>query len=111
MIKKESEKTEKLLLSLQEIEKKELKSLRLSKALALPTDADVFNNQIMQLEKLKNLPGNSQRVLPFLAVDPRRKGIIEYAKQHVGKNKFFEVVFHSFKIQFLKFFTIIEVLT
>lgn len=89
MIKKESEKTEKLLLSLQEIEKKELKSLRLSKALALPTDADGFNNQIMQLEKLKNLPGNSQRVLPFLAVDPRRKGIIEYAKQHVGKNMFF----------------------
>lgn len=96
MIKKESEKTEKLLAQLQIAEKKEQdKILKLSKAKsstqtrALPDSWEGFNYQIQQLEQVKNRPGNYDKILPFLAVDPRREGIIEYAKENVGKNKLF----------------------
>ncbi|MCY1718880.1 amidohydrolase family protein [Prolixibacteraceae bacterium Z1-6] len=55
----------------------------------LPGKYDGFEEQIKQLEELKNHPEYKDMVFPFLAVDPRRDGILEYAKANVGKGKLF----------------------
>ncbi len=90
MIEKESQKTEKLLEQLQIAEKKERDILLKSpSAKSYPDSWEGFNYQIKQLEQVKNRPGNYDKILPFLAVDPRREGIIEYAKENVGKKKLF----------------------
>jgi len=50
---------------------------------------DGFEEQIKQLEDLKNDPDYKDMIYPFLAFDPRREGILEYAKANVGKGKLF----------------------
>ena len=48
-----------------------------------------WEEQIRQLEEMKADPRYSNRVFPFLAVDPRRPGILDYALRHVGRGKLF----------------------
>ena len=55
----------------------------------IPGEADGFREQILQLKALKNDPGYKERIYPFLAVDPRRPGILKYMKENVGKGKTF----------------------
>ena len=50
---------------------------------------DGWNEQLRQIEELKNHPVYKNMVFPFLAVDPRRPGIADYAKANVGKEKTF----------------------
>lgn len=56
----------------------------------MPTSWAGFGEQIVQLKELCEMPGMTDKVLPFLAVDPRREGIIEFAQKHVGKDKLFK---------------------
>ena len=51
--------------------------------------SDGWNEQIRQIEELKKHPDYKDMVFPFLAIDPRRPGIAEYAKANVGKGKLF----------------------
>jgi predicted TIM-barrel fold metal-dependent hydrolase len=53
----------------------------------IPGEADGFREQILQLKVLKASPKYRERIFPFLAVDPRRPGILEYMKANVGKGK------------------------
>jgi predicted TIM-barrel fold metal-dependent hydrolase len=53
------------------------------------TESDGWKEQIRQIEELKKHPEYKDMVFPFLAVDPRRKNIEEYARNHVGKGKLF----------------------
>jgi predicted TIM-barrel fold metal-dependent hydrolase len=55
----------------------------------LPKAADGWNEQIRQIEELKKHPVYKDMVFPFLAVDPRRPGIADYAMKNVGKGKTF----------------------
>ncbi len=55
----------------------------------LPDTFDGFQEQIRQMIELKNHPDYKDMVFPFLAVDPRRPGIADYAKANVGKGKLF----------------------
>jgi len=55
----------------------------------LPDMFDGFKEQIEQLQELKAHPEYGKLIYPFLAVDPRRPGIYEYALEHVGKGKLF----------------------
>jgi len=55
----------------------------------LPGPNDGFNEQIRQLAELKYSSGNEFKIYPFLAVDPRRQGIIDYALANVGDGKLF----------------------
>lgn len=55
----------------------------------LPDSFDGFEEQIKQIIALKNHPEYKEMIYPFLAVDPRRPGIAEYAKENVGKGKLF----------------------
>ncbi len=55
----------------------------------LPFFTDGWNEQLRQIEELKNHPVYKDMVYPFLAVDPRRPGIAEYARANVGKGKLF----------------------
>ena len=51
--------------------------------------SDGWNEQIRQIEELKKHPDYKDMVFPFLAIDPRRPGIADYAKANVGKGKLF----------------------
>lgn len=53
------------------------------------TQRDGWEEQLRQIIELKNHPDYTDKVFPFLAVDPRRPGIAEYAKENVGKGKLF----------------------
>lgn len=55
----------------------------------LPGAFDGWNEQLRQIEELKNHPVYKDLVFPFLAVDPRRPGIADYARANVGKGKMF----------------------
>lgn len=57
--------------------------------LNLPDASSGWNEQLRQIEELKNHPKYKDMVYPFLAIDPRRPGIAEYAKANVGKGKMF----------------------
>lgn len=57
--------------------------------LKLPDAFDGFEEQISQIKKLKDIPEYKNKIFPFLAVDPRRPGIVQYAKDNVGKGKLF----------------------
>jgi predicted TIM-barrel fold metal-dependent hydrolase len=50
---------------------------------------DGWKEQLRQIEELKKHPDYKDMVFPFLAIDPRRPGISEYAKANVGKGKIF----------------------
>lgn len=50
---------------------------------------DGWNEQLRQIEELKKHPVYKDMVYPFLAIDPRRPGIAEYARENVGKGKLF----------------------
>lgn len=58
-------------------------------ALTLPGPDDGFNEQIKQLAELKYSDGNEFKVYPFLAVDPRRQGILDYTMANTGEGKLF----------------------
>ncbi len=51
--------------------------------------SDGWNEQLRQIEELKNHPDYKDMVYPFLAIDPRRPGIADYARANVGKGKLF----------------------
>ncbi len=53
------------------------------------TAFDGWKEQLRQIEELKNHSDYGKMIYPFLAIDPRRPGIVEYAKDNVGKNKLF----------------------
>jgi predicted TIM-barrel fold metal-dependent hydrolase len=55
----------------------------------LPGAFDGWNEQLRQIEELKNHPDYKNMVFPFLAIDPRRPGIADYARANVGKGKTF----------------------
>ncbi len=54
-----------------------------------PNQYDGFEEQIRQLKEMKEDPKYKDKVFPFLAVDPRREGIAEYAMENVGKGNLF----------------------
>jgi len=65
-----------------------IRKRQLSKDLdGIPGEADGFHEQILQLNALKSIPKYTERIFPFLAVDPRRPGILKYMKENVGKGK------------------------
>ncbi len=51
------------------------------------TAKDGWEEQLRQIIELKNNPKYSDKIYPFLAIDPRRPGIADYAKTNVGKGK------------------------
>ena len=53
------------------------------------TQRDGWEEQLRQIIELKEHPDYKDIVFPFLAIDPRRPGITEYAKENVGKGKLF----------------------
>lgn len=53
----------------------------------LPDAFDGFNEQLEQIKALANNPDYKSKVFPFLAVDPRRDGIADYARKNMGKGK------------------------
>lgn len=53
-----------------------------------------FYSQLEQIKRLKQDDKYHDKVFPFLSVDPRRKNILQFVKQNVGKNK----TFHGVKI-------------
>lgn len=53
------------------------------------TSVDGWEEQLRQIIELKSHPDYKDIVFPFLAIDPRRPGIAEYAKENVGKGKLF----------------------
>lgn len=53
------------------------------------TETDGWDEQIRQIEELKNHPDYKDMIYPFLAIDPRRKNIAEYALDNVGRGKLF----------------------
>ncbi len=55
----------------------------------LPDSEWGWKEQIRQLEEMKENPRYRNRIFPFLAVDPRRAGILEYAREHVGRGRLF----------------------
>jgi predicted TIM-barrel fold metal-dependent hydrolase len=60
-----------------------------TREIRLPGAFDGWNEQLRQIEELKNHPVYKDLVFPFLAVDPRRPGIADYARANVGKGKMF----------------------
>lgn len=54
-----------------------------------PTHKDGWEEQLRQIIELKQHPDYKDMVYPFLAIDPRRPGIAEYALENVGKEKLF----------------------
>jgi predicted TIM-barrel fold metal-dependent hydrolase len=56
---------------------------------SMPDSFDGFDEQVRQLKELKNNPKYSSKIFPFLAVDPRRPNIAEFAKENIGKGKLF----------------------
>jgi len=68
--------------------KNNIQKRQLSKDLdGIPGEADGFHEQIRQLKVLQGTPKYKDRIFPFLAVDPRRPGILKYMKENVGKGK------------------------
>lgn len=55
----------------------------------LPSASSGWEEQLRQIEELKKHPKYKDMVYPFLAIDPRRPGIADYAKANVGKGKTF----------------------
>jgi predicted TIM-barrel fold metal-dependent hydrolase len=55
----------------------------------IPGASAGWEEQLRQIEELKKHPVYGDKIFPFLAVDPRRPGIVEFAKQKVGKGKLF----------------------
>jgi len=55
----------------------------------LPSASSGWDEQLRQIIELKKHPAYKDMVFPFLAVDPRRPGIAEYAQENVGKGKLF----------------------
>jgi len=55
----------------------------------IPAKTDGFEEQIKQLKELKVNPKYKDMIFPFLVVDPRREGILELAKENVGKDNLF----------------------
>lgn len=47
-----------------------------------------FEEQIKELAALKENPEWSEKILPFICVDPRRKGIVELAKDYIENKGF-----------------------
>jgi len=69
-------------------QKDTIRKRQLSKDLdGITGEADGFHEQILQLKALKSIPKYKERIFPFLAVDPRRPGILKYMKENVGKGK------------------------
>ncbi len=54
-----------------------------------PGPFDGFEEQIRQIRELKENPDCRDMIYPFLAVDPRRPGILEYARNNTGRGKLF----------------------
>lgn len=76
--------------TLEEQNTENIRSLARDRSLInLPDAFDGFNEQIRQIEALKNHPDYKEMIYPFLAVDPRRPGIAGYAKANMGKDKLF----------------------
>lgn len=55
----------------------------------VPKALDGWKEQLRQIEELKAHPDYKDMVFPFLAVDPRRPGIADYARANMGKGKLF----------------------
>jgi len=88
-IEKEVNQIKRYLIKWQE-EKKHVRSERsLLDSLIIPGAEDGFNEQIRQLADLKYSGSNVIKIYPFLAVDPRREGILDYAKANTGSDKLF----------------------
>ncbi|MFZ5431573.1 MAG: amidohydrolase family protein [Bacteroidota bacterium] len=55
----------------------------------IPAVLDGWAEQLRQIEDIKNHHEYKDKVFPFLAVDPRRDKISEYARENMGKGKLF----------------------
>ena len=61
----------------------------ITRGIRLPSATSGWDEQLRQITELKSHPVYKDLVFPFLAVDPRRPGIADYAKANVGKGKMF----------------------
>jgi predicted TIM-barrel fold metal-dependent hydrolase len=66
-----------------------LKEDELTRGGIIPDASAGWEEQLRQIKELKEHPVYKDKVFPFLAVDPRREGIADYAKENVGKGKLF----------------------
>ena len=75
---------------LEEVEERSTERERgLGDLIKLPDASAGWDEQIRQIRDLKENPEYKDKIFPFLPVDPRRPGIIEYAEKNVGKGKLF----------------------
>lgn len=72
-----------------EEEETESESVTRSTTTRVPKKLDGWKEQLRQIEEIKNHLVYKDMVYPFLAVDPRRPGIAEYARENMGKGKLF----------------------
>lgn len=59
------------------------------RGIKLPGATSGWDEQLRQIAELKSHPVYKDMVYPFLAIDPRRPGIADYARAKVGKGKMF----------------------
>ena len=60
-----------------------------TREIKLPSATSGWDEQLKQIAELKKHPVYKDMVYPFLAIDPRRPGIADYAIENVGKEKMF----------------------
>ena len=60
-----------------------------TREIKLPSATSGWDEQLKQIAELKKHPVYKDMVYPFLAIDPRRPGIADYAMENVGKGKMF----------------------
>jgi predicted TIM-barrel fold metal-dependent hydrolase len=59
------------------------------RGIKLPGATSGWDEQLRQITELKSHPVYKDMIFPFLAIDPRRPGIADYAMENVGKGKMF----------------------
>lgn len=60
-----------------------------TREIKFPGATSGWDEQLKQIAELKKHPVYKNMVFPFLAIDPRRPGIADYAMENVGKGKLF----------------------
>ncbi|HSM48273.1 MAG TPA: amidohydrolase family protein [Draconibacterium sp.] len=73
----------------EEFQKSEQTTEAATRGIRLPGATSGWDEQLRQIAELKKHPVYKDMVFPFLAIDPRRPGIADYAKENVGKGKMF----------------------
>jgi predicted TIM-barrel fold metal-dependent hydrolase len=73
----------------EEFQNSEQPSENETRGISVPGSTSGWDEQLKQIKELKTHPVYKNLVFPFLAIDPRRPGIADYALENVGKGKLF----------------------